>query len=201
MKPATAFSAMIGFLALASVATVSQALAWAPTQSQQQALVGGEPVSEVAPADDGAGLIHAAIDIPAPPKTVWEVMRDCNLANRLITSLTSCKVLQNDSAHGWDVRETVTRGNFFVPSIHNVVRSDYQPYSLIRFKKAGGNLKIEEGEWRLEPLNGGAGTRVIYVNLVAADLALPAGLVREGMRKDTAKVMVNLRRESIAAAH
>jgi uncharacterized protein YndB with AHSA1/START domain len=192
---------MIGFLALASVATVSQALAWAPTQSQQQALVGGEPVSEVAPADDGAGLIHAAIDIPAPPKTVWEVMRDCNLANRLITSLTSCKVLQNDSAHGWDVRETVTRGNFFVPSIHNVVRSDYQPYSLIRFKKAGGNLKIEEGEWRLEPLNGGAGTRVIYVNLVAADLALPAGLVREGMRKDTAKVMVNLRRESIAAAH
>jgi hypothetical protein len=201
VKPAAALSAMTLSLALVSVATVTQALAWAPTQSQQQALAGGQPVSEVAPADDGAGLIHAAIDIPAPPKTVWEVMRDCNLANRLVTSLTSCRVLQDDSAHGWDVRETVTRGNFFVPSIRNVVRSDYQPYRSIRFRKAGGNLKIEEGEWRLEPLNNGAGTRVIYVNLVAADLMIPAPLVREGMRRDTAKVMVNLRRESIAAAH
>jgi hypothetical protein len=127
-------------------------------------------------------------------------MRDCRLANRLITSVTSCKVLQNDSVHGWDVRETVTRGNFFVPTIHNVVRSDYQPYSWIRFRKAGGNLKIEEGEWRLEALNGGTATRVIYVNLVAANIMAPAPLVREGMRKDTAKVMVNLRRESIAAA-
>ena len=47
----------------------------------------------------------------------------------------------------------------------------------------------------------GAGTRVIYVNLVAANiLAAPASLVREGMRKDTAKVLVNLRRESLAVA-
>jgi uncharacterized membrane protein len=192
---------MISSMALVSLATVSQALAWAPTVSQQRALSGGQPVSEVAAADDGAGLIHAAIDIPAPAKTVWDVMRDCSLANRLITSVTSCKVLQDDPAHGWDVRETVTRGNFFVPTIHNVVRSDFQPYRLIRFRKAGGNLKIEEGEWRLEPINGGAGTRVIYVNLVAADLPLPGSLVREAMRRDTAKVMVNLRRESMAAAH
>lgn len=200
MKPVIAITPMLAFVLLASLVHASPALAWAPTPSQERAMADGQPFSEVAAADDGAGLIHAAIEIPAPPKTVWEVMRDCRLANRLITSVTSCKVLQNDSVHGWDVRETVTRGNFFVPSIHNVVRSDYQPYRLIRFKKAGGNLKIEEGEWRLEPINNGAGTRVIYVNLVAADLMIPAPLVREGMRRDTAKVMINLRRESIAAA-
>jgi hypothetical protein len=111
-----------------------------------------------------------------------------------------CRILQGDAGRGgWDVRETVTKGGLFIPTIHNVYRSDYQPYSLIRFRKAGGDLRVEEGEWRLEALNGGAGTRVIYVNLVAANILAPAPLVREGLRRDTAKVLANLRRESLSA--
>ena len=177
------------------------ALAWAPDAGQQVLLVGGKTVSEVLAADDGAGLIHAAIDIAAPPKVVWSVMNDCRLIRKLITSAVDCRILQGDAGRGgWDVRETVTKGSFFVPSIHNVYRSDYQPYSLIRFRKAGGDLRVEEGEWRLEALDNGSGTRVIYVNLVAANILAPASLVREGMRKDTAKVLVNLRRESLAVA-
>jgi hypothetical protein len=84
--------------------------------------------------------------------------------------------------------------------MHNVVRVDLQPYTLMRFKKAGGDLKVEQGEWRFEALDGGAGTRVIYENLLNADIAAPAPLVRAGMRRDTAKVMMNLRRECVAAA-
>jgi hypothetical protein len=193
LKPLSATIALIALvLPLAAVA-------WAPDAGQQRLLANGKPVSEVMAASDGAGLIHAAIDIAAPPKVVWDVMNDCRFIRRLITSAVDCRVLQGDAMHGgWDVRETVTRGTFFVPSIHNIYRSDYEPYTLIRFKKAGGDLKVEEGEWRLEALNGGAGTRVIYVNLVAAYILAPAPLVREGMRKDTAKVLVNLRRESLA---
>jgi hypothetical protein len=41
---------------------------------------------------------------------------------------------------------------------------------------------------------------VIYENLVSADIMAPAPLVRAGMRKDVAKVMINLKRESIAGA-
>jgi len=67
---------------------------------------------------------------------------------------------------------------------------------LIRFHKVGGDLPIEEGEWRLLALNGGAGTRVIYINRVAANISAPAALVRIGIRHDTSKVLVNLRRES-----
>jgi hypothetical protein len=173
--------------------------AWGPTPSQQRALADGQPLSEVSAAADGAALLHAAIEIPAPPRAVWQVMSDCRFAQKLIVSLTSCRILQGDAEHnGWDVRETVTRGNFFVPTIHNVVRADYQPFSLIRFRKAGGDLRIEEGEWRLESLNNGAATRVVYENRVAANILAPASLVREGLRRDTAKVLVNLRRESIA---
>jgi hypothetical protein len=192
---------LIAILALIVAALPVAALAWAPDAGQQRLLVGGRTVSEVSAVDDGAGLIHAAIDIAAPPKVVWSVMNDCRYIRKLITSAVDCRILQGDAgAGGWDVRETVTKGSFFVPSIHNVYRSDYQPYSLIRFRKAGGDLKVEEGEWRLEALNGGTGTRVIYVNRVAANILAPASLVREGMRKDTAKVLVNLRRESLSVA-
>lgn len=191
---------LIAILALIVLAVPLGAVAWAPDAGQQRLLVGGKTVSEVVAGDDGAGLIHAAIDIAAPPKVVWSVMNDCRYIRKLITSAVDCRILQGDAGRGgWDIRETVTRGGFFIPTIHNVYRSDYQPYSLIHFRKAGGDLRVEEGEWRLEALNGGAGTRVIYVNLVAANILAPASLVREGMRKDTAKVLVNLRRESLTA--
>lgn len=174
--------------------------AWAPNPSEQAMLSSGKPFSEVLASSDGAGQIQAAIDIAAPPKTVWTIMNDCNGMNRIVASMTSCRILSGDPRRGWDIREQVTKGNMFVPTIHNVVRNDYQPYTSIRFHKAGGDLKIEEGEWRLEPLAGGTGTRVIYVNRVAANIIAPAGLVREGMKRDTAKVLVNLRRVCLEAA-
>ncbi len=186
--------------ALTCLASPRLARAWSPPSTAARALASGQAYSEVAPAGDGAGLIHAAIDIPVPPKTVWTVMNDCRYIKKLITSALTCRVLQGDAErNGWDIKETVTKGGFFIPSIHNVYRSDYQPYSLIRFKKAGGNLKVEDGQWRLEALNNGAGTRVIYENLVAADIMAPASLVREGMRRDTAKVLSNLRGVSLSA--
>jgi uncharacterized membrane protein len=170
------------------------AVAWAPNASEQAVLASGRPFSEVISSIDGVGQIQAAIDIAAPAKLVWTVMNDCNAVSKIVLSMTSCKILSADPRHNWDVREQITKGSLFVPTIRNVVRNDYQPYTLIRFRKAGGDLKEEEGEWRLEPLNGGVATRVIYVNRVAANITAPAPLVREGMKRDTAKVLVNLRR-------
>ncbi|MBV8684159.1 MAG: SRPBCC family protein [Caulobacteraceae bacterium] len=178
-----------------SCLSASAAPAWAPTASGEQQLKDGHPVSQVDPAPDGAVMIHAAIDIPAPPKVVWTVMSDCSKANRLVVTVMSCRILESDPAHNTEVRETVTKGNFIVPTIQNVVREELQPYSVIKFQKAGGNLKEEQGEWRLVALQGGTVTRVIYENLVSVDVAAPAYLVRAGMRRDVAKVMINLKRE------
>lgn len=187
-------------MALTVLALPAVALAWEPDAAAQRVLADGKTVVDVAPGGDGANVIHAAVDIPAPPKVVWAVMNDCGLAKKLAASVTSCTVLEGDAAQGWDVRETVTRGNLFVPTIHNVVRTEYQPYSTIRFTKAGGDLRIEEGEWRFEPLDGGGATRVIYAYRVAVNVPAPASMVRDAMRKSTAKLLANLRHESLAQA-
>lgn len=172
---------------------------WEPPRDVQSELASGRAWADVLPDTDGAWLIHAAIDIPAPPRTVWGVMTDCRLAAHLVTTVTSCKILSGDQEKGWDVREQVTRGSILLPEIHNVLRADYQPYQVIRFHRAGGNLKAEDGQWRIEPLDGGAGARVIYVNRVAVNLLAPAFMVRAGMKRDTPKVLINLKRESVAA--
>jgi len=178
----------------------TSALAWAPDAQVQRQLQRGQSWAEVLPSADGAGLVHAAIDIAAPPSTVWAVMTDCKMASRLVVTLTSCRVVQGDQRSGWDVREQVTKGSLFLPQIRNVVRADYQPYSLIRFHRQGGDLRIEEGEWRLAPIDGGAGTQVIYVNRLATNILAPAFAVRAGLKHDMPKVLLNLRRESLAAA-
>ena len=189
--------ARLGLLAFAvtGMATSSLAVAWAPTPPAERSLAAGHPWAEVLPDTGGAGLIHAVIDIAASPKTVWAVMTDCRMAARLVTSITSCKITQGGWRQGWDVRETMTKGNLIVPAIHNIVRDDFQPYSLVRFHKIGGDLAIEEGEWRLEARSGSV-TRLIYVNRVAANINAPAVLVRAGMRGDVSKVLMNIRRES-----
>jgi hypothetical protein len=114
---------LISLLALIVASLPAAAFAWAPDAGQQRLLVGGKTVSEVSAADDGAGLIHAAIDIAAPPKVVWSVMNDCRFIRKLITSAVDCRILQGGAGRGgWDVRETVTKAGFLIPPVHTIYR-------------------------------------------------------------------------------
>ena len=192
-------SLLVSLIIAACVFVAVRASAWDLDSPAVSALRAGQAYAEVSGEPDGSGLIHGVVDIPAPPKLVWRVMTDCRETPKLITSADPCKVLSRDPAGAWDVREQVTRGGLFVPTIRNVYRSDYQPFSLIRFHRVGGDLKIEDGEWRFQPLDGGRATRVIYVNRVLADILAPAFLVREGLKRDTPKVLMNLKRECLAA--
>ena len=193
---------MRGLLAVsATVAALvaTRASAWEPDAAAEAAMRTNGAWAEVAALPQGVGLIHGAVDIAAPPRLVWRVMTDCRETPKLIASADPCRVLTAGPAGAWVVREQVTRGDWIVPTIHNIYRSDYQPFSLIRFHRVGGDLKTEEGEWRLEARDGGKATRVIYTNRIAANILAPAALVREGLRRDTPKVLLNLRRECLAA--
>jgi uncharacterized protein YndB with AHSA1/START domain len=161
----------------------------------EAALARGEAHADVSADPDGiSGRVRAVIDIAAPPEHVWKVMTDCATARKLMTNLTSCRVLSGDQRNGWDVREHLTRRNLVFPGMRIVFRSDYEPHRRIRFKLVEGDLKIQQGEWRLQPLAGGKGTRVFYDNRLAVDWPVPKAMMREALRKDTPKVLGNLRR-------
>jgi hypothetical protein len=169
------------------------ALAWAPTGEATATLAAGRPwVSVTVDPAGEAALIRAAIDISAPPEQVWAAMIDCRNARAMVSNVASCKILSRGA--GWDIREHVTQGGALIPAIRNVFRSDYEPYRRIRFHRVDGDLKAMNGEWGLIPLNGGRGTRVTYENHLSVRILAPAALVRAGLRKDTPKVLENLRR-------
>lgn len=179
------------FLTLGLCLIAASAEARPVPASANATLSAGKPWVTVSQAGDAAAIL-GAIEIDASPKAVWAVLVDCGHARKIIANLKVCRVV--DKGQGWDIREQITAGNMFIPEIRNVIRAEYQPYSRITFRKAGGDLKAMQGEWRLESLDGGSRTRVVYENRVNADIKLPASVVRAGMKTDCGKVLVNLQR-------
>jgi hypothetical protein len=179
-----------------TLSSAGLAHAWEPSAINLGQVKAGRAWAEVAADGPGAtGVIHGMVEIDARPEKVWKVMNDCVMARRMIAGLIVCRIVQTGPGGAWDVREQVTKGNVFMPDLHNTYHNDYTPFSLIRFRRVGGDMKVLHGEWRLVPLDGGARTRVVYENHVEANFAGPAGLVREALRRDTPKVLANLKRE------
>jgi hypothetical protein len=169
--------------------------AWEPGAGPLNAARGGQAWAEVLADGPGAsGVIHGVVEINAPPQKVWGIMNDCGMAKRLVANIAVCRVVKAGPAGAWDVREQVTQGGFLVPGVRNVFHNDYTPFSSIRFHRVEGDLKAMRGEWRLIALDGGRRTRVTYENHIVADFPGPAALVREAMRRDTPKVLMNLKR-------
>jgi uncharacterized protein YndB with AHSA1/START domain len=148
-----------------------------------------------------SGVVKAQVDIAAPPAVVWAVIVDPANTGRLMAGAKSCRVLQRDPGGRWDVRETISRSGLF-PAVRTVLHADYQPYSDIRFHRIDGDLPVLDGEWRLEPLDGGARTRVFYESRVTPSFPAPAPLVRSVLRQDMPRTLANLRdaSEAVAAA-
>ena len=187
-------------ISLAGWLAASSSAAWGFELSarEQQTLERGKPFVEVRGDGDGtSGLIRGAIDIAAPPEVVFKVIADCELAPTMVTSLKSCRVLQRDPAGHWDVREEISKMTF-VPSVTNVFRSDYEPPTRVRFHRTGGDLKVFEGEWRLELRPGGV--RVFYENRVSTPFRVPGYLARIALRIQVPQALEALRRESLAHA-
>jgi uncharacterized protein YndB with AHSA1/START domain len=158
----------------------------------------GEVMIDVRADPQGAtGLIEALVDIPAPPQRVWQVMVDCERSKRTIPSLKTCRVTERAADGLFDVREHVVQWIWPLPSVRSVFRSDYQPFQRIAFRKIEGDLELLEGEWRLEPLSGGAATRLSYRARITPGWPVPGALVRSAIEADVPKTLAALRREAV----
>jgi carbon monoxide dehydrogenase subunit G len=154
-------------------------------------------VSVTADPRGAAGVIHGQIDIAAPRALVWAVMVDCARVSALMVNVKYCHVLQRDPAGRWDVREQVTKASL-LPGVRTVMRSDYEAPHTVAFHRTDGDFKILEGEWRLEPLDGGSHTRVFYESRMSAPFAAPAFLMRAAIRSSLPTTLENLRKASEA---
>ncbi|HEX2817130.1 MAG TPA: SRPBCC family protein [Phenylobacterium sp.] len=189
---------MRALLLIAALLASTPARAFDLPERAQAQLDRGRPYVEVRPdADGSSGVIFAAIDVAAPQGVVWSVMTDCDLATKMVANLKSCRILERDPQGRWDIREEVT-GSTFTPSVRTVYREDFEPIRRMSFRRTGGDLKLFEGEWRLEPH--GDRVRVTYEARVAAPFSVPGWVARLALRHDVPMALLALRREAMARA-
>ncbi len=203
---ATIKTSMMGFLAAVAVALALMAVRPAPASAfapeDKARLEAGEPIVRVTPAEGPIdGQVDAMMDIPAPAAAVYSALTECANAPEVFPSLKSCRVMQAGPSQAWDVREhKVASWASFLPDMSTVFRSDYEPDRRIAFRLISGDLQHLEGEWRLEPIAGGAATRVTYRARVGFHALVPGFLVRQSLAADVPKFLAAIRAESVRRA-
>lgn len=146
------------------------------------------------------GQVRAMIDIAAPPQVVWTTILDCERAARMTPSVKRCTVLSRDETGQVELREHVVKWSFLLPALRSTSRLTLEPHRRIAFRCEAGDIKDCEGQWLLEPLDGGRATRVTYENRATAPFGLPDGVTTMAMRRDVPAALRALRRESVAAS-
>lgn len=147
-----------------------------------------------------AAHIRASIDIAAPPEVVWSVITDCARAPHIIPNLESCHIIQHDPAGHWDVREHIINWAVLLPKLHTVVRNSYESGHRMLFKRVDGDMRVSQGEWRVEPAADGKASRLYYNALVAPNFPVPEFLVEHAIHEDFPNLLRAIERASEADA-
>ena len=179
------------------VLACGQASAWAPSADAVKTAQSGKVWYEVNPdPQGGAQLAKAVVDINAPPVVVWKLMIDCAAIRRIIPSNRGCRVL--DHKPGFEVIEQISKTPL-MPNVRSVFRQDEEPQKRLVITRIEGDLKVLNGEYRLQPLPGG-GTRVSQELHMQPGFPAPGPLVRNFLRGEVSNGLANLKREAEAAA-
>lgn len=159
----------------------------------------GDPVVQVN-TDETAKAAHivASIDIPAAPLVVWNVLTDCARMPEIMPTLESCRVVDRDPAGKWDVRENVIKWALLMPKLRMLVRNTFDPGRLLTFKRISGDMRISQGQWKLEPHANG--TRLSYDALFAPGFPVPQFMIRQAAQNDMPNLLRAIGKASVEDA-
>lgn len=178
---------------------------WVDNAAVQERLGAGEVVVQSAAATLAAhpsGRVRAAIRIQAPPEAVWAVITDCRQTLAFVPGLKRCRSVRRAPDGSWEDIEHELRYAWFLPSVRYVFRATYQRPARIDFRRVSGDLKEEEGSWRLSRSADGSATVVAYEMYLEPGFWVPRSLVTRSLRQDLPAALSGLRErvESRAAS-
>jgi ribosome-associated toxin RatA of RatAB toxin-antitoxin module len=168
--------------------------AWLADPLLQRRLADGEVI--VRPGFDAhepKGRVYAAVRIRATADVIWNVMRNCEEAPSFVPGLKRCRRLEGAPDGSWEIIEHEVKYSWLLPTVHYVFRADYQRPHRIDFHRVSGDLKDQEGTWRLEELADASATIVEYEVYLDPGFWVPEALVRHTLRRDLPAVLRALR--------
>lgn len=165
------------------------------TDMQQRLTRGDVVIRSQSITENTSAIIQAAINIAAPPATVWAVMTDCQRSPKYIKGLKSCRILKSAKDGEWDVREHRVKAAWFLPETRTVFRSAYDKPREIVFTRVAGDLKKLEGKWNLVPIKNGRATQIRYAVEVSVDVPIASYLIRKALETNMTDALLSLRQE------
>jgi hypothetical protein len=176
-------------------------------EPSQRALASGEvAVHTSIVSGEPGGRVRAAVMIHAQRETVWQLLRDCESAPAYVPGLRRCHRIDAAPDGSWETLEHVMKYNWLMPPARSVLRLEYHSWQ-IDFHRLSGDMKAEEGSWRVQRTDDDTATLVEYEVWVDPGFWVPAPIVRASLRHELPAALLALRNraESIelrsASAH
>ena len=142
--------------------------------------------------DNGILSVFGAIDINARPSTIWAIMTKCPRNFDIIKALVKCEVVEQDEKGLWDIRQQAFKVGVFLPYAKTYFRSEYSLNKTIKIQRIGGDLKVQDAVWRLEPQNDKI-TRVTYQAQIKSRLPIPRNFIKRATKQDTPEILLALK--------
>lgn len=194
-------SRTLGLCLVAGLSSPTLSADWTLSDIQLRQLKAGAIVAEgdIAP-DRLAADIRAAVQVSAPPETVFRTLTDCSLALRFVPHLKRCAVVDTAPDGSWQEVEQQIDYGWLAPRAHYVFRANYERYTRIRFNHLRGDFRENQGVWQFEPLDQGRSTLVTYQARLAPAFYVPRWMMRSMLKRDLPELMRGLRTHAEAGA-
>ncbi len=162
----------------------------------------------VARADDAAPSVRvggdsqqieasATIRIHAAREVVWELLKSCAEAVRIVPGLQLCEVREVAPDASWALIRQVMEYSRLLPRMTYDVRASYARPDSISFERIAGDLIRLKGIWTLE--SDGGDTIAHYGFWFEPGFWVPNWFVRAALKRDLPRMLQTLRRNAEAA--
>ncbi len=130
----------------------------------------------------------ARIEAAVPPERFLAVILDFERYAEFLPQIERARVIREEP-DAWEVRFQL----HFIRPVSYVLRLERDGPLGVRWSLVEGLFRVNEGSWRLEPLDGGARTRATYRITIQLDAYLPGSLVRSLVERDLPELLERFR--------
>jgi ribosome-associated toxin RatA of RatAB toxin-antitoxin module len=147
-------------------------------------------VERVAGTEDGkAYRIMSSGTVAATPAVVWRILTDYNHLADYLPNLKSARVVSRNGDTVIVEQLGTARFLFFSQTIRLLVQVQERAPDQIDISLIDGDMKVYRASWKLSPVAGATGTRVVYHANIAPKFDVPGIVGTNVVENDIARMM------------
>jgi hypothetical protein len=176
---------------LALVVLTGAVQAISPTDDELKRLEQGEILTQTIHSQKSGGAARVTALFHASAEDIWNVIGYCENEFVYVRGLEVCEVLVPGLQY--IKKHQRVKNNWYTPTIDYVFEARRNSPMHGDFNLVEGNLKVMQGQWLFQPLDGGAGLVVSHDIRIRSRFPAPRWLVRRVLKNDLPDMLACVR--------